>query len=240
MSDNNSVDVSNNPWDNYPKIPVAAKLLNSRRYQGIILCDASGNEIGVSNPLPVTASVTGTPNVNVSQWAGLATEYQSDDFSTPHPSIVVQGWNPFTNFPTSIPCTNYGVYSVLTNSSGNEIATATGAPGSSDRGMVVRQPLAAATTPAYGKIAGTSLTTSYATLLSMSNPAKTITLMNSCDQAVIITLDNGTTNNLELDAFEAWTHDFAANSMYLSTSTIKAKHTGTLPKVGSIRCWITT
>lgn len=98
--------------------------------------------------------------------------------------------------------------------------------------------LTAATVPARGKIAGTSLTGSYQNLLVMGGNARAVTLMNSTDQNVIISFDGGTTDNIELDAYESTTQDYASLGVFLTSGTIQTKHGGTLPKVGSIRAWV--
>lgn len=98
--------------------------------------------------------------------------------------------------------------------------------------------LVTAANVAMGKIAGTSLTGSYATLLSMGGAAKQLTIISSCDQTVLVSLDSGSTNSFELDAFESISIDYACNGMQLASSTIQAKHGGTVPTVGSIRASI--
>lgn len=181
----------------------------------------SEQTVDATHPLPTTATISGTASTNVVTWGSATTESILDDFSTPHASIVVQGWDYQNNAPYAIPVLPDGVGGAQVRTIGDVYATTT----------------SAATLPAYGKIAGTSLTTTYATLLTMSADARGLTIMNSCDQAVIITLDNGTTNSIELDAYESITEDYAALGRHLTSSTIKAKHAGTLPKIGSIRCW---
>lgn len=91
---------------------------------------------------------------------------------------------------------------------------------------------------ARGKIAAASLTGSYATLLTMGGSARALHLYNSTDQPVLITLDNGTTDSVELDAGESYVIDYAMNGMILTSSTIKAKYVSTAPSVGSVRAII--
>lgn len=91
---------------------------------------------------------------------------------------------------------------------------------------------------AMGKIAGISLTGSYATLLTMGGAARQLTIISSCDQTVLVSLDNGTTASFELDPYESISIDYACNGTELASDTIKAKHNGTVPTVGSIRASI--
>jgi hypothetical protein len=105
--------------------------------------------------------------------------------------------------------------------------------------LITTNPVTTAVTAlcdARGRIAGPSITNSYATLLSMSGPAKHLAIWNSTDQELLITYDNGTTDNLDLDAGEFYAIDFMALGTRLATSTIKVKYVGAVaPKVGSVR-----
>lgn len=92
-----------------------------------------------------------------------------------------------------------------------------------------------ATIPSRGKIAAASLTNTYASLLSMGGAAKIIALFNSTDQPVLISLDNGTTDSVELDAYESLTLDLVAAGLTVASSTISAKYVSTAPSVGSVR-----
>lgn len=96
----------------------------------------------------------------------------------------------------------------------------------------------AAANVARGKIAAASLTTSYATLLTMGGDARVLHLYNSTDQPVLISLDNGSTDSIELDAGESKALDYYANGLSLTSSTIKAKYVSTQPSVGSVRAEI--
>lgn len=186
----------------------------------------SEQTVDATHPLPTTATISGTPDVNIAQYGGTNTTLGQ---KLPNASIpVVLSCMQDDGFYQSAPTVPIGIYS---DSAGQWV-------GWNGSVTVSSLPYSAAALPTYGKIAGTSLTTTYATLLTMSADARGLTIMNSCDQAVIITLDNGTTNNIELDAYESITEDYAALGRYLTSSTIKAKHAGTLPKVGSVRCWV--
>lgn len=95
-----------------------------------------------------------------------------------------------------------------------------------------------ALTDARGKIDGPSITNTYSTLLSMSGAARHLALWNSTDQNLLITYDNGTTDNVELDAGEFYSVDFIALGTRLAASTIKVKWLTAVPKFGSVRAVI--
>lgn len=131
------------------------------------------------------------------------------------------------------------------------VQVAIASPGSSDVGLVVRpipsgtQNIAitavSATAPAYGKIAGSSLTTSYQTVLTMGGAAKILQIWNSTEVPIIFSYDGGTTNNLELGPYESESVDYAANGMTLASGTIQAKLvSGSAPvNGGSVRAKVT-
>lgn len=98
-----------------------------------------------------------------------------------------------------------------------------------------------AATPAYGKIAGSSLTTSYQTLLTMGGAGKILQIWNSTEVPVIFSYDGGTTANLELGPYESESVDYAANGMTLASGTIQAKLvSGSAPvNGGSVRAKVT-
>ena len=72
----------------------------------------------------------------------------------------------------------------------------------------------------------------------MSGAAKHLALWNSTDQNLLITYDNGTTDNVELDAGEFYSVDFVALGTVLPASTIKVKWLTAAPKFGSVRAVI--
>jgi len=98
--------------------------------------------------------------------------------------------------------------------------------------------LTTAANVARGKIAGTSLTGSYATLLSMGAAARHLSIFNSCDQTVLVSFNAGSTDTLELDAGEYFSCDYASLGLQVGSSTIQAKHNGVVPTSGSIRAVI--
>lgn len=95
--------------------------------------------------------------------------------------------------------------------------------------------------PAQGKISGTSLTGSYADLLSSSNAsnARIIQVFNSCNQTILISLDGGTTLHYELEPQDGQiTVDLASLGLKQGNTAIQAKHAGAAPTSGTIRCTV--
>lgn len=89
--------------------------------------------------------------------------------------------------------------------------------------------------PARGKIAGASLTGSYASLLSApATRGRVLYLLNDCDQSILISFDGGTTAHFELAPGESPVIDLKANGLALE-SGISVKHAGVAPTSGSIR-----
>ncbi len=135
------------------------------------------------------------------------------------------------------------------------IATTT--PGASDPALVVRNipsgtqtvtgvvtavpSLGAASLTDRGKVAGSSLTTSYQTLLSMSGDAVTLHVWNSTEVPVIVSFDAGSSETLELGPYENYSEDFGANDRYLTMADIEVKLVSGSAAVngGSVRCKIT-
>lgn len=97
----------------------------------------------------------------------------------------------------------------------------------------------AATNIAYqgkGKIAGTALTGSYATVLDPTSDLRVVYLINNCNASILVSMDGGTTDTFELDPGESVTVDLAANGLKFSNAVnISAKHNGAAPTAGSIR-----
>ena len=97
----------------------------------------------------------------------------------------------------------------------------------------------AATNLAYtakGKITGSSLTGTYATLLNPTSDLRVLAFFNSCDNTILVSLDGGTTDSLELEAGESVTLDLAANGLKFDNAVnISAKHAGAAPTNGTIR-----
>ena len=96
------------------------------------------------------------------------------------------------------------------------------------------------------KISGASLTASYADLspaISV-NAVNEFQMFNSCDQAILVSLNNGTTDHFELDPYESATVSFIGGALFLAPSVdgstpytfqLKAKHAGVTPTAGSLR-----
>lgn len=90
---------------------------------------------------------------------------------------------------------------------------------------------------AKGKIAGASLTGSYATLLDPSTDLRIVQLFNSCNQTIFVSLDSGSTDTFELEPAESTSIDLTSNRLKFSNAVnISAKHAGVVPTAGSIRC----
>lgn len=94
---------------------------------------------------------------------------------------------------------------------------------------------------ARGKLAGSSLTTSYQTVLSMGGAARILHLYNGTEVPIIISFDAGTTDNWELDPYESASIDYVASGLTLSSSTIQAKLVSgsAATNGGSVRAMVT-
>lgn len=90
---------------------------------------------------------------------------------------------------------------------------------------------------AFAKIAGTALTGSYATLkvVSGANFYRKIFILNSCDKAIQLSFDAGTTTHFELDPNESVELQFDVSRNRYYSGTIQAKHAGVAPTRGSVR-----
>lgn len=101
------------------------------------------------------------------------------------------------------------------------------------------QVVTSATTVAFtkkGKIVAGSLTTSYATVLSITTTSYMVYIFNSLNQTVLVSLDGGTTDSLEMDPGESCSMDLRSNGLrFIATTNIQAKYAGTAPTAGSIR-----
>jgi hypothetical protein len=96
-----------------------------------------------------------------------------------------------------------------------------------------------ATFQAVGKIAGTSLSGTYANILTTTGQATVLALLNTCNQTILISFDSGTTDHVELEAGESLVIDFGANNRRLASGTeIDAKHGGVVPTQGSVRATV--
>jgi len=114
------------------------------------------------------------------------------------------------------------------------VDTNAGAAGASTPRVAV-----AATNIAYtakGKIVGSSLTASYATLLNPTTDMRMVYIFNTCNQTILVSLDGGTTDSLELEAGESVTMDLANNGLKFDNAVnISAKHGGAAPTAGTVR-----
>jgi hypothetical protein len=95
--------------------------------------------------------------------------------------------------------------------------------------------------PARGKILGTALTTSYASIISAANAndARIIQVFNTCDETILISLDGGSTDHYELESSEkAVSIDLGASGLQQPNLAIQVKDAGVTPSSGSVRCTV--
>ena len=93
----------------------------------------------------------------------------------------------------------------------------------------------AASFPARGKITGTALTGTYANIFTAASDIQTLFLINNCDQVILISLDAGVTDHVELASNQSISYDFGSNSRHLASGTdIRVKHGGVVPTTGAI------
>jgi len=228
MTDANGVTVSNGYADNNAPYDVATKTIANKRFQKVILYDGSGNEV-----TSWTITPSGTQDINLKQVGGAAfaqgqrTGGQSISVVSAdagsqgaffQPDGLVQGNDVI---PVGVWSGGAGQWVAWSGNVSTDVTTAT--------------------TPAYGKIAGSSLTTSFQTVLSPGGNPKTLHVWNSTEVPVIFSFDGGTTNNLELGPYESYSEDFAANNLQLASGTIQAKLvSGSAPvNGGSVRAKVT-
>lgn len=89
---------------------------------------------------------------------------------------------------------------------------------------------------ASGKIAGTALTGTYATLLDPSSDIRILNLFNTCNATIFVSLDGGSTDSMELEVGESVSLDLGANGLkFANAVNISAKHAGAAPTAGTIR-----
>ncbi len=203
--------------------------------------------------LAVAASQSGTWNITnvsgtVSLPTGAATEATLSTASTTLTAIsgklpATLGQKAMTaslavvlaSDQTSIPVTQSGTWNI-TNVSGT-VSLPTGA--ATETSVATTATNTTTSNIAYqakGKIAGTSLTGSYATLLDPSSDLRIIYLMNSCDQTILVSLDGGSTDTFELEPAESVSIDLTSSRMKFSNAVnISAKHAGVVPTAGTIR-----
>jgi hypothetical protein len=84
-----------------------------------------------------------------------------------------------------------------------------------------------------GKVLGSALTGSYAAVMTATQDAVIVQILNSCSEAVFVSFNNGTTS-IELDG-EGFVLDLRANDYLIGKPVIVAKHAGVVPASGSIR-----
>lgn len=95
---------------------------------------------------------------------------------------------------------------------------------------------AVATFQSAGEIAGTALTGSYATVLTLGADAVCLAILNTCNNTIFVSLDGGTSDTLKLESGESLTLDFGTNGRRVASGVlIQAKHAGAAPTQGTIR-----
>lgn len=94
----------------------------------------------------------------------------------------------------------------------------------------------AATFQSMGSVAGTALTGTYQTVLTLTADAVCLVVLNTCNNTILVSLDGGTSDTLRLESGESLTLDFGTNGRRVSSgATIQAKHAGAAPTQGTIR-----
>lgn len=88
--------------------------------------------------------------------------------------------------------------------------------------------------PAYAKIDGTALTSSYQSIVSFVDDVFLLYVFCTCNQPVVISLDGGVTDQFEL-CQESVTIDVRANDVGLANPNIQAKALSAVPTSGNIR-----
>lgn len=91
-----------------------------------------------------------------------------------------------------------------------------------------------ASIPAVSKILGTAITGSYQTVATFQDDVFLLLIFNSCDEPIHISLDGGTTTQLELEG-ENVAIDLRSNEVGVKTPTIQVKAVSSIPTAGSLR-----
>jgi len=86
-----------------------------------------------------------------------------------------------------------------------------------------------------GRVAGSALTGSYATVYTATFDVKWIALLNSCDDVIVVSLDSGTTAFVTLDVGKSLDVPLASLGLKIASGvTIQAKHNGAAPTAGAL------
>jgi hypothetical protein len=205
-----------------------------------VAVDASGNvQVDVvASALPSGAATLAEQQTQTTHLAAIETAVEG--------TLTVQATNldirDLTSASDSVAAVQSGTWTVDLDAAATvsvenlptTVDTNAGAPGASTPRVAV----AAANLAYYskGKIAGSSLTGSYATLLDPTADLRILAFLNSCNDTILVSLDGGTTDSLELEAGESITLDLGQNGLKFSSAVnISAKHNGAAPTAGSIR-----
>lgn len=182
-------------------------------------------------------AINGDGSVNVTDNGGSLTV---DDGGG---SLTVDGSVSVSNFPAVQPVDDNGG-SLTVDDGGSTLSVDDGGStisvddngGSLTVDGTVTQGTASATFQALGKILGTALTGTYATLATAAGDCKVVALLNRCDEPIQISLDGGVTTHFEFEPGESFALDLGANGLHFANGTvIQARHSGVAPTSGSIR-----
>lgn len=107
--------------------------------------------------------------------------------------------------------------------------------GTNTIGNVIPTASAAATWQAEGAVAFSSLTTSFATILTPSASTKIVMMRNNTNGTVAVSFDAGTTTHFTLDSGDQISIDYVGNGLISATTAIQVKYTGSAPTTGTMR-----
>jgi hypothetical protein len=245
--------VSNNPLSNNPDIPVRGTASTDPSHTGKViqhmrLDKGSGGAESVvtdANPLPTTATISGTANVNLTQVNGAAVSLGKKPANNSIPTVLsvtqqdglVQGddvlpmgvWGSgagqFTAWDGGV--IQNGNWSVrIQDGSGNALTSTTGTPAAADRGLVTRNinyltdslsgtPFSAKGNSAFG--------TSYATLLTNTGANiaygnGTVGVSNNVQRVTIASDSTG--------QIKALTNDSSGNGVASATAAVTGSERG--------------
>lgn len=92
----------------------------------------------------------------------------------------------------------------------------------------------AATLQALGSIVAASLTSSYQVLLTPGGDYKQLSLTNTCDEDLVVSLDAGTTNHVQLPKYTVRTFDYGALGLHITSAAIHVKYDTVAPTEGKV------
>lgn len=87
----------------------------------------------------------------------------------------------------------------------------------------------------YGYLAGTSITSSYQTLVTMTDDADMMFVFNSCDTSLVLEVPSKfTTAEIRLPAKNSFVLDGRTNSKRIAKGLIRVKYASSVPTSGEI------